>query len=391
MFRIIIGVAMSCALSLPALGAEALKIGVIGPMSGGAAQWGLHLQNGAELKAQEINASGGLKVGQQTYNLQIVPYDHKSNAAEAITVTNKLIFQDGVKYIVGNAIGSTTAAAQTITEPNKVLFTFISFGKAALGPKLPYSFRTDLSDVEVVGPFYRWLSANKGNLKRVAILNPNDQSGKGAGAQMVAAAKTLGMTVVAEEYYDRAANDFYPIITRISAQKPDFIDFGASSPGSAGLIAKQLYEMGFKGVRGWTSGVNLASLVEISGKEAGEGVLSPWSVNLTNPDAPPALKKFAKDYRAKFNEAPDAIGLSNYVALDVLTQAMTKAGSIDTDKVKDALASGIFDAASGKISVGGMETYGINRQFLRPVVITEIRNGEAVDVGTVMPTSESSK
>jgi branched-chain amino acid transport system substrate-binding protein len=134
----------------PAGANESLKIGVIGPMSGPAAQWGVELARGAEMKAEEINAAGGLKVGNQVYELKVIPYDHKANAAEAITVTNKLVFEDRVKYIIGNAIGATTSAAQTITEPNKVLFTFASYGIKALGPRFPLSFRSDLSDVEVV-------------------------------------------------------------------------------------------------------------------------------------------------------------------------------------------------------------------------------------------------
>src|SRR5271166_3551799 len=98
--------------------ADSLKIGVLGPMSGSASQWGIELARGAEMRAQEINAAGGLKINDKQYDISIVPYDHKSEAAEARTVTNRLVFADHVKFIAGNAIGATTSAAQTITEPN---------------------------------------------------------------------------------------------------------------------------------------------------------------------------------------------------------------------------------------------------------------------------------
>src|SRR3954466_5873902 len=100
MHAFILIAALLCAATWTAAAAnETLKIGVIGPMSGPAAQWGVELMRGAEMKAEEINAAGGIKVGNQTYDILIVPYDHKANAAEATTVVNRLIFQDKVNYI----------------------------------------------------------------------------------------------------------------------------------------------------------------------------------------------------------------------------------------------------------------------------------------------------
>jgi branched-chain amino acid transport system substrate-binding protein len=138
MHAFILIAALLCATSWTAAAAnETLKIGVIGPMSGPAAQWGVEIARGAEMKAEEINAAGGLKIGNATYDIRTIPYDHKANAAEATTVANRLVFQDKVNYIVGNSIGATTTAAQTITEPNKVLFLFVSWGKQSLGPQYP--------------------------------------------------------------------------------------------------------------------------------------------------------------------------------------------------------------------------------------------------------------
>src|SRR5262249_20826842 len=86
---------------------KTLTIGVIGPLSGGAASYGVELLRGAEMKADEINKAGGLKVGADVYKIKLVSYDHKAQAAEAATATNKLVFQDKVKYIMGNAVGAT--------------------------------------------------------------------------------------------------------------------------------------------------------------------------------------------------------------------------------------------------------------------------------------------
>src|SRR5881409_4290463 len=112
---------------------KTLTIGVLGPLSGGAASYGVELVRGAEMKADEINKAGGLKVGNDVYHIKLVSYDHKALATDAATAANKLVFQDKVKYIIGNAVGATCNAVQTVTEPEKVLFSFVCWGTSNLG------------------------------------------------------------------------------------------------------------------------------------------------------------------------------------------------------------------------------------------------------------------
>ena len=239
--------------AVPAPAAEkTLTIGLIGPLSGGAASYGVELQRGAEMKTDEINKAGGLKVGADVYKIKLVAYDQKAQAAEAATATNKLVFQDKTKYIIGNAVGATCNAAQTITEPNKVLFAFVCWGTSNLAPDKPYSFRSMLSQWELAEPFYRWVKETHPDIKRVAAISPNDTSGKDTNTAVVKALKGLGFEVVGDEYYERGTKDFYPILTKVLNQKPDMIDVAAAPAGEAGLILKQAMELGFKGAKGWT-------------------------------------------------------------------------------------------------------------------------------------------
>jgi branched-chain amino acid transport system substrate-binding protein len=386
--RILLTGAAACALLLGG-GAEAgeklLKIGVLGPMSGQAAQWGVELHRGAEIRAQEINAAGGLQIGTDVYKIELIPYDHKSNAAEALTVTNRLIFQDKVKYIVGNAIGATTSAAQTLTEPNQVLFTFISWGIKNLGPDKPFSFRTDLSGYEVVEPFYRWIKEKYPNIKKVAVLAPNDESGKDSNGAIVASAKQLNFEIVADEYYPRETKDFYSILTRVLAKQPDFIDASNSPGGAAGLIVKQLNELNYKGAKGWTGGINADVLIKVAGAEAAQGTWSPWSLSFGGPNSSPELNKFLQSYQEKYKETPGSSAVANYIALDVITKAMQKANSIEPAAVVKKMTEEKFDTLRGPLAIGGSETYGADRQFLTPVTISEIRGGQVVDIAEAMP------
>src|SRR5439155_1500063 len=279
---------------------KTLSIGVLGPLSGGAASYGVELVRGAEMKADEINKAGGLKVGAATYRIKLVSYDHKALAADAATAANKLVFQDKVKYIIGNAVGATCNAVQTVTEPEKVLFSFVCWGTNNLGPDKPHSFRVMLSQWEVAEPFYRWVKEKHPQIKRVAAISPNDTSGKDTNTAVVKALKALGFEVAADEYYERGTKDFYPILTKILAAKPDMLDVAA---------------------------------------------------------------------------------------VDVITKAMQEARSLDTDKVLAALTQKPFETVWGRLVIGGKETYGIDRQFLYPVVISEVRDGKVVDIAQVLPTA----
>jgi branched-chain amino acid transport system substrate-binding protein len=364
---------------------KTLTIGILGPLSGSAAPYGAELVRGAEMRADEINKAGGLKVGADAYRIKLVPYDHKASAADAATATNKLVFQDKVKYIIGNAIGATCNAAQTITEPNKVLFGFVCWGTKNLGPDKPYSFRTIHSQWEVVEPFYRWIKEKHPQVKRVASISPNDMSGVDTNTAVVRAAKSLGFEVVAEETYERGTKDFYPVLTKILATKPDMIDLAASLAGEAGLILKQARELGFKGARGWTAGQNLLLVVEVAGKDAAEGVWSPSNVNPKSEYVNAAVRKFGEEYEKRYKEVPGVVAIGNYGAFDVITKAMQEARSIETDKVLAALTQRQYESVWGPLVIGGKETYGIDRQFLYPVVISEIRGGKPVDLSQVLP------
>ena len=381
---------LALAAALAAAGAvqaddKTLTIGLLGPLSGGAASYGVELMRGAELRVEEINKAGGLKVGADAYRIKLVSYDHKAQAADTATATNKLIFQDKVKYIIGNAVGATCNAAQTITEPNKVMFAFVCWGTNNLAPEKPYSFRSMLSQWELTEPFYRWVKENHPKIKRVAAISPNDTSGKDTNTAVVKALKALGFEVAADEYYERGTKDFYPVLTKILAQKPDMLDVAAAPPGEAGLILKQAMELGFKGAKGWTAGINPFTIISVAGPEAAEGVWSPANINVKGDHVSPAVRKFGETYEKRYGEVPGAIAVANYAAFDVFTQAMQKAGSVDTDKVLAVLTKEQFQTVWGPLAIGGKETYGIDRQFLYPLVISEVRQGKVVDIAEVLP------
>ncbi len=362
-----------------------LKIGVLGPMSGGAAVWGIAMKRTADMFAEKVNGQGGLAVGDTRYQIKIVSYDTKGEAAESATVANKLIYDDGVKYILGNAIGATCSAVQGITDPQKVLFSFVCWGDN-LGPKHPYSFRSYAGPYEAALPLYNWIKQKHPEVKKVAIISPNDQSGQETANAVEKTAQQMGMQVVAKESFQRNSQDFNSLLARILAAKPDMIDLAASPPGEGGLILKQAYEMGYRGAKAWTASSDTTPVVKIASVEATNGIWNVLSWDLTSPPSNPKLQEWAKAYKQKYNEDAVVIAASNYIAYEVFAQAMQKAGSVEPDAViKVVEAQPKWDTILGPVLVGGKDMYQLNRQFLYPLIVSELKDGKPVALEQANP------
>src|SRR5437879_237000 len=98
------------AVSSYAAEAETLKLGVLATLSGAGTAWGIAMQGAAELAAEDVNSKGGLEVGGKKYRIEVIAYDDHYKAADALTAFNRLVFDDGIKYVVG-PLGSAPALA----------------------------------------------------------------------------------------------------------------------------------------------------------------------------------------------------------------------------------------------------------------------------------------
>src|SRR5207249_9563865 len=96
--------------------ADVIKFGVVTPLSGPAAPWGIPRKGVTELIFDEINSQGGLEVVDKKYNLEVIAYDHKYVIAEGVVTVNRLIAKDGVKFI--SILGGTVvkAAEEAVNE-----------------------------------------------------------------------------------------------------------------------------------------------------------------------------------------------------------------------------------------------------------------------------------
>jgi branched-chain amino acid transport system substrate-binding protein len=370
----IAALAIACA-ATTAHAADVLKIGAVVTLSGPGAAWGQGMLYAAQMAAEDVNAKGGLEVAGKKYQVQIVPYDDKYQANEAVTVVNRLVFEDKVQFIIGPTGSAPVLAMAPITEKNKVMLMMLAFTAKALSADKPYSFRPVLTTVETAKPQIAWL-AQKAGVKKVGSLFVNDESGQQQAEWLTKAYDAAGIPLAASEYFDRDRVDMTPLLTRMMAKGIDAIELNGISPATAGLIAKQARELGFKGVFIRTGGPATAEIVSVAGAKAVEGM---YVYTQIDPDSA-AVNAYAERYRGKYGKPMNGFSPSFYDGTHMLLQAMSAAGTVtDTDRVRTALrAIKDYPGILGTSNWTGQETYGSNQQIAAPFYLSEVRGGKEV-------------
>lgn len=359
--------------SSPASAQCVVKMGVVAPMSGAAAQWGIAMRGAAELVAAEYAEKGGLPVGGQKCKITVTTLDGKYNPEGAAAAANQLA-SDGIKVIIGPIGAPEVTGIKPVASRNGMLIMGNSFAKDAIGPRWPLVFHLGSGPSAWAPPIIR-LAKQKFGMKSVVVTAPNDQGGTDIGSVDAAAYRANGVTAT-EEYYQRGTTNFAPIITRILNVHPDAIDTASSPPGDSGLIVKQLREAGFNGPIGHLGGPGEQEVLRIAGGL--QGVKNFYWYEAIYIDS--KVQAIADEYqRLMHAPAPENNFFYQYVvATRMVTKAISKAGTADdTKKIAAALRSlPVEDPNIGNGLWIGQEFYGINQELSFPFGMGLIMNGK---------------
>lgn len=303
-----------------------IRIGVIEPLSGGAASIGEPGKNGFSLAIEEINAAGGI-AGRK---VEVVYEDSKCSGKDALTAAQKLISADGVQYLVGALCSSEVLAALPLTEGKPMVF----FGQGSspeITGKGKYFFRTWPSDA-LVGKSLADFIVPK--YKRIAVITEKTDYSLALEKTFIADAKALGGNIVADETFAGDTKDFRSYLSKIRLANPDVVFINPQTGQNASAIAKQARDLGID-----------AQFV-VSYFTGDEFVKSGSFVNGTiivdNPAldmARPIVAQYVEKYKAKFGSMNyPFVGAQMYDYLHLLKTAIEKAGD-DPEKVRTYLKS----------------------------------------------------
>jgi branched-chain amino acid transport system substrate-binding protein len=358
-----------------------LKMGILMPLTGYGAAWGIPTVRSQQIMIDKINSEGGIKVGNDAYLIDPVVMDTECKNEAALARANKLIFEEGVKYINGPIFPGPVAAVQSVSEPNKVIIWVTCYSPKALGPDFPYTFRFFPSGIENMSTMFPFIKKYHPNVKTIALTGLADE--RETVLKIADMAKEAGYEVVIIEHVPAGTPDWFPVLTKVAAKNPDAIVPVSAPPPEQAMILQQLHQLGYKGLVISPSHFNPDDLVAKAGVEATEGFT--FMAADFSPNGRPDLVYLHNKYIERYGEPFDPVTCATFGYFDVIKQAIEKAGTTDTTTVMKTLEHLKSESVLGPISFGGLKTYGIKRQIIEPVCYSKMHNGKLVYVGSMIP------
>ena len=361
-----------------------IKIGLNVELTGEVPAVGASCVNAATLFVDEINAAGGVAIGDNKIPIALIVRDNGAKADQAAAVTQRLISQEGVLAMVGPNISSCAIPAAEIAENLKCLM----ISPWSTNPRTTLNtttgqfkknvFRSCFTEAFEIPPLAHFAVNTLHTLKAAILYDISSESPNTVAKIFKESFIKDGGTVIDEETYTTGDRDFSAQLTKIKKANPDII-FMPAYYNDVPLIAEQARRLG---ITATFIGFNAWSTPEMMKLDAGhylEG--SYFSNHFSSQSDFASVKRFTADYQEKYHQAPDDIAALTYDTMALLAEVITKAGKLDRAAVSDAMAgieqfkgvTGDFNYLSG------------SHDPLKSVVILTIKNGEFFYTTTVEP------
>lgn len=318
--------------------AQAVNVGVILPLSGANAQFGVNSRNGIELVADEINAAGGIKaLGGAKVNLVVA--DSTSTPTTAGTVAQRLIAQNSVAAILGAFASSLTLAVSEVAERRGIPLLTMSFSDQVTGRGFQNIFQ-DVSKASTLGraQFDGTLALARAageTIERAAVLYEDTAYGTSQAQGLRDAAKAAGIAVPLDEGYPLGITDATPLVAKLRASGAQVV-FPVSYLNDSLLIIRSMRQQGLDlPAIGGAAGYVIPDFQRGLGPFA-EGVLS---IAPANYDQAP---EYTERFRKRFGYFMVHEALEHAVLMDNLARAMEAAKSAAPAAIRDALRATSF-------------------------------------------------
>jgi branched-chain amino acid transport system substrate-binding protein len=323
----------SCA---PPPSAEPVKIGALFSVTGPASFLGAPEEKTVQMLVEQINAAGGIN-GQK---LQLVVKDTAGSPEKAVSFAKQLIEEEKVLAIIGPSTSGETMAIKDLCQENKMLLVSCAAAETIVNPVAKYVFKVPQKDSQAVTWIYRTMK-EKG-ISNIAIVSSTDGYGAAGKKQLEDLAPAEGITILANEVYDKQATDLTDVLTKIKGNSSVQAVVNWSIVPAQSIVAKNMKQLGLNVPLFQSHGFGNLKYVQQAGVAA-EGILFPASRLLIVEDLPDGhpqkevLATYKKDYESRYKEEVSTFGGHSYDALMVVVEALKKAGEADREKVRDAL------------------------------------------------------
>jgi branched-chain amino acid transport system substrate-binding protein len=371
----VLGCALALSISLRA--ADTIKIGALYNLTGGMSSIDAPALNGAKLAAKLVNDQGGL-LGKP---VEVIGIDTKTDQKEAATGARQLLSQ-GVTAGIGYGDTTFVMAAAPLFQQKKI--PFVTSG--ATHPELPqwvgdYFFMTPFGDDDQSFAIAEF-TYNKLKARNVVVWTDNSMDFTKALSKFFQQRFTaLGGTILTDDSFMMGDKDFSAQIARLKATQPapDAV-FISAIPNEAGLTVKQIREAGIKIPIVSGDGFDTELVATVPGPELANDVY--FSTHTYRADNRPEVVAFIKAYKEEYGREPEnAFAALGFDAVNLLSDAIKRAGSADPAKIRDALAQ----TQGYKAVTGTIDYKRANRVPVKPVAIIRVDHGKYEYLETWMP------
>jgi branched-chain amino acid transport system substrate-binding protein len=369
---------------VPAPGAEdVIVLGAAVSLTGKYALNGTNTKNGYELAVREVNDKGGVKVGGKTYKLTVRHYDDESTPARGTELAERLIKQDGVKFMLGPYSSGLTkailpvvekyqvpmiegngAARELFTKGYRYIFAVLSTSDQYLTPAI------DLAAEHVAE-----LGKSRDKLK-VALAMENDPFAQDVRAGVLEDVRRHNMMVVIDDQLPPELNDMSVTLTKIKALKPDVLVISGHEKGALTAVSQIEALQVYVPVVALTH-CDSAQIAEKLGNAA-EHVFCAhqWHRSLAyKGELFGSAEDFAKQFEAAYKYEAPYQAAQSAAAVHVFVDAFKRARSLDPQMVRDAIAATELDTFYGPVKFD--ET---GRNVAKTMVLTQVQGGKYVVV-----------
>jgi branched-chain amino acid transport system substrate-binding protein len=372
-------------LSLPVAAAaeDVITLGSAISLTGKYSTNGLHAQKGYDFAVKKINDAGGVKVGDKTYKLAVKYYDDESTPARGAQLAERLISQDGVKFMLGPYSSGMTKAIAPVSEKYKVPMveaegasrSLFNKGYRYLFAVLSTSEQYLASSISLAAGIAEKNGKKPSDVK-VAMAFENDPFSQDVRAGVMEDAGKFKMNIVIDDQLPRDLSDMAATLTKVKALKPDLLVVSGHSKGAATAV-RQIGEMD---IHVPMIAITHCEAADITGKfgATANGILCPtqWAETLTYKDdffgtAAQWNDEFKKAYPEYANKEVPYQTAQATAAVWVFKDAFERAGSLDPEKVRDALAATDLQTFYGPIKFS--ET---GNNVGKPMVLRQVQDGK---------------
>jgi branched-chain amino acid transport system substrate-binding protein len=308
---------------------------------------GKNTKDGYDIAVERINEMGGVKIAGKSYKLKVLYYDDESTPARGAQLAERLINQDGVKFVLGAYSSGLTKAMAPITEKYKVPHVE---GNAAARELFTQGYRYLFAVLSTADYYLRdavILAAemakehgrDPGTVK-IAMAYENDPFSLDVREGVLEEAKKYGMKILVDDKLPPEINDMAATLTKVKAVKPDLLLVSGHEKGAT-LVVRQTAEMKVDVPMVASTHCDSAKIAENLAKAA-EGVLcgSQWDRHLTYKDKWfGSAEQYAQRFEKEFGYPTPYQAAESTAVVLVFADAFERAGSVDPEKVRDAIAS----------------------------------------------------